>query len=246
MRKQKQIIIAACLTLIIALILYFALSRGKMVKEDLVYFASKDIGKNELITMDMLEGRKIPSGSLDNYIGDTDLILNKRAGVDLYKGDQIRVHDLIETDESKDYPWLEAGKRMYSLMVRPEFANGLWLYEGKLIDIYIYDPLTSLYDFSDPNVGLEDMSALDPQIVDIEFLDSDQNSYDLLRRARINSGFILLEGIKILRIMDERGNEFEENSKGVSILSLELSEEEIKILAANSQKGNISIAAIGD
>ncbi len=217
MRRKWQLIITSAIVLLIISCVYMSMtSTGKRATKAAAEVV-RDIKKGDTISNDMVRIIEIPADLFNNSLGDKDMFIGKTAGRDIGAGDIISVNDIEPECKVNDYPVIGPGKRLFSMHIEPEQANGCWLFENNMIDLYLQLPVFT----------------------------NDQGTAEEITDT-ISSSVIVVENVRIIRIMDENGSEISNGSGSSRILSLELDPEIIKIVAFSVKNGNVSIAAISD
>lgn len=214
MRKKWQLIISGAVVLVLMSTMYITFSAKNNKERSSILVAVRDIRHGETISRDMFREVEMQNDLFMNGVTWSDELSSNSAGRDIFCGDVLSQNDLSLSDRATEYPVMDPDNKLYSICLRPEQANACWLYENSYIDIFVEIPTFS-------------------------------NSTELMNGTieNILSSVHVIENVRIIRILDENGKEITEDSGDSRILCLELSAEEIKILAANNLIGDISVAA---
>lgn len=136
MRKTKQIIISALIALLIAgVILAVIFSRQAPVSQK-VLAAATDIPAGTRISQQDLVWIDYPVDlSHSQIVTELAQAVGQFAKADLYQHEIILSERIGPQTEGIQYPQAAPGRRLLTLRLKPERANGLWLAAGNLIDL---------------------------------------------------------------------------------------------------------------
>ncbi|MHB8964330.1 MAG: SAF domain-containing protein, partial [Saccharofermentanales bacterium] len=178
MKKNRQILLTCIISIFSLLILYFALSTYNSTEEYTVYLLTTDVYAGSAITSEMLRATMISKDvALPNAVLNTGELTGKVLMRSLKSGDILSVNDLGSQLSGIEYTGLTDGMELYSVSLRPENANGWWLYEGNRINLYVC------------------------QLESVSYDSQDTQGSDLI--ANPSDGVIVLNSIRIMRIMNE-------------------------------------------
>ncbi len=207
MRRKWQIIIALGLLVLSLALIYFWKNPGKKLEDTVsVWLAAEDIKAGAFLGEVSLEKVEIKKGLLQNTLDRPEEHKDKVFLYDLKKGDPVLESAVALKGSGQGHKVIIEGNQLYSLHLKPEQANGNWLFEGNLLDIYVNFPAKIYTDFSETEENLE------PQQV-------------IIREVSL---------VKIIKSLDE--NKQAGPGSNPQIFIFELSPEEISILNTARQK----------
>ena len=218
MKKNRQILLTCVISIAILLITYFLLTAHNSNEEYTVYLLSADLDAGTAISGGMFNPVQI---SKDADIPNLVLTIGEMEGKILLRnmktGDILSVNDLGSASGGVTYPKLSEGMELYSVSMRPENANGWWIYEGNSVNLYIYQPEPAAYN---PK-GAEES--------------------DLVRN--LCDEVIVIENIRIMRILNDSGETAVPGDKNSRIICLELTSEQVRLLVASEKGGIVRLSA---
>ncbi len=217
MKKKKQIILTCIISIFIFVVLFYFLSFSSKEKAKKLYLLKTDIASGTLINKEMIEEIFLPiNNNLMQACSDEKKIIGSYILSDMKKGDLISNHDLQISDSGVIYPMVAEGKVLYTMVLKPEEANGWWIQKGNEIIIYIQNEKPT-----GPTVNQTGLTETD-----------DQNSV------------VILENIKIVRIMDELGAEMLPGSKKQpEIVCLEVTDKQAQKIFTSERDKKIKLLA---
>ncbi|MHB1452489.1 MAG: SAF domain-containing protein [Saccharofermentanales bacterium] len=218
MKKNRQILLTCIISIIILICVYFALTAHGSGEEKIVYMLKTDISAGTVIESGMLFSAMISKDvPLPNSISSIEDMDNKIVVRNMKSGDILSVDDLGNPVEGVIYPELEEGMELYSISVKPENANGWWLYEENRINLYIYLPEV---------IGYNAQESLDSKIL-----------------KKPGDSVTVYENIRIMKILNENGEPAALGDKNSRIICMELDSEQVKVLVAAEKGGIVRLSA---
>jgi Flp pilus assembly protein CpaB len=216
-RRKRQIIIACSLVVIIIICIFFAVSGEQDTKTESVMIANREILRGQELTDDMFTIVQVSEGSFIKAFRKAEDGISGIVLRNVPDGDILLCEDVGDIEDMTRFPNLEPGKRSYSLMLKPEQANGCLLFENGRVDIYVH--LSSSLAGSEPGAQL--LEAI---------------------KANVH----VVENVRIIKILDECGHEISPDSGNSRIICFELDPEDIKLISSGMRNGSITIAALSN
>ncbi len=218
MKKNKQILWTCVISIVVLCMIYFFLST-RTGEARTVYLMAEDAEAGSLLDPEKLLPVTVRTDViLPNAVSEAGMAAGKTLLRDMKKGDILAAHDVGDPLTGILYPDLADGMELYSLSVKPEEANGWWLYEGNRINLYLILP--------------EELQS-----------GPDSEESELLPDACGSA--MRMGGVRIMRILSGSGGPV---SAGDSdrILCLELKTDQIGILEKTEKGGIIRISACNE
>lgn len=230
MKKKKQIILTCGISIFTLLLLFYFLSQSGKEKTKIVYFINQDLEAGEKFESKMISTTNIPlSSSLTQAVSSINTIIGKRSINNLKKGDLISKKDINEKENGIAYPLLEEGKVLYTIALNPEDANGYWLEKGNEILIYIDEKSNNNYSPEDKTIDNN---------LNVKETKSDGDNNTLSGESVIVER---IEKAKIVRIMDENGNETLLKNTKPKMICLEMTQTQAQFLFKAEKSKKIKI-----
>lgn len=218
MKKNRQILLTCIISIIILICVYFALTAHGSRKEHIVYILKTDRNAGAIIDDEMVYSAMIPNEvALPNAISSTEDFKNRVLLRNMKSGDILSVNDFGNLTDGVLYPDLEVGMELFSISMKPENANGWWLYEENRINLYVYLP-----------VGLG-------------YGTLDSKDSELLKKPA--DSVTVIENIRIMKILDETGEPAAAGDKNNRIICLELKSDQVKLLVSAEKNGIVRLSA---
>lgn len=138
MRRTKQIILTIVLTVLLVFLSWFAgQTRGRVAQQPVVV-ARHAIKAGTILEKQMLTVRLMPEPVVQaDWIRQIEAINGLRLQVDLAAGEILQTHKAAPFYHGQRYPEAGPGRRLMTLELDAASANGYWLSEGNLVDIYL-------------------------------------------------------------------------------------------------------------
>lgn len=229
--KKKNLILWTCLiSITILIVLFCVLFKFSKEKTYPVFLLNQNVPSGCRIERNMIRSVSLPQSSiLPNICKKTEDIIGKVLARDMENGDLLSLKDLQIFENGVVYPSIAQGNVLYTLALNAEDANGWWITKGNKINLLIYDMKMA----AAVNPSIENESVGNP---------------DSQNEAGLGKPIQQIESVKIVRIMDEAGNEISQDGKPPKMVCLELSnaqaqelfqaenEKKVKLIAKNSNE----------
>lgn len=138
MRKYKQVIMAVLIAAVLVTLSWFAGSSGKKPETVRVLTAAADIMAGTVIEEEHLSFLEIPAAGIsDIYCRDMRDAIGMWAETGFRQGEILTRHRLVTETTGLKYPGSAPGRRLMTVRLNAADANGYWLAEGNLIDLYL-------------------------------------------------------------------------------------------------------------
>lgn len=137
MRKYKQIIIAIVISAALVILAWIGGSNNKATTVEVIC-AAADIEAGTIIGEQQLSAISVEKDDISGsfFLIGTDII-GSQAISDI-KADEIITTDRISSEAAGiDYPGGNEDRRLMTVSLPPDAANGYWLAEGNIIDLYL-------------------------------------------------------------------------------------------------------------
>lgn len=138
MRRSKQIILTITLTVALAGLAWSAgRSRGS-VQLARIIVARQEIAAGTLLQAADLDVIELPAQLLQTaWVTDLQSVVGKRNTTDLLPGEILCQNRIVSAQTDFHYPGSGPGRRLMTVRLDAAAANGYWLTEGSLVDIYL-------------------------------------------------------------------------------------------------------------
>jgi len=187
---------------ILLILLYSAVSGKEADKFTKLYAYNKDLPAGSIVfKTDISEIKVSNDSSLNQNYAPLNTIEGKYIHSDVKSGQLIIGSDLFEHEPLTVFKDLERGNVLYTLSMKAPDVNGWWIRPGNIVDILILD--TKVHG---------------------------QSNDLILGQDNPDERVIILENLRVIRLMDENGNNIKDSGKLPVIICLEISYEKAGIL----------------
>lgn len=209
MKKKTQIVVSCILAVAALAVIYSFLNSQGMTRGEEVFIFAKEYPAGTLIEPDMIQSINLSSASSLHGYASKDLAVGKYTTRDVYGGEIVLSEVLSNYPKKIQNYEIAPGNVLYTLSLRPEDANGWWIYTGSYVDVLLYSQ--------------KNLASFTTEIYEFENFTGSIESID---------------DVKIIKVMDMYGKDIEESENDAYIICLEMSREQAAkmFIAENSRK----------
>jgi hypothetical protein len=230
MRKLGSIIITLSIVVILVIIEIIIIKGASRYEPQTdIVFAKVRIPEKTLITMEMLEIKKININMAHKLaLVNIKDALGRPAGMDIEAGEAL-LSSKLGYEGMEKIVVKDKDKRLFSVEFKGDQANGWWLMADQLVDI-IYVPDTK----NEQDTGRESNSITD-------------DSQDI-SQIKIENKILKIKNIRIAALIDGDGKLLKNKDRNTipKYISFEVSQEEADFLAYAKGNGRLEISLIPD
>ena len=138
MRKYRQAILAFLITTLIMVLVWLTNRDQPALTMRAVISLKQAVAAGAEITADDIVSLQLPDDpALNGYVSDETQVIGRWTLTSLAAGELIHSGHLAEQAAGLTYPQAGPGRRIMTIKLNPEDANGFWLAAGNRIDLHI-------------------------------------------------------------------------------------------------------------